>query len=450
MRLSGSPKQRRIVLLATVLSLLNAGIAAAGTDVTYTYNTLGRLMSATYSDGTTITYTYDAAGNRTQLTTVNGGNPTAVNDSYSTNQNSAVTVDPRANDSGTGLTITAAGQGGHGTTSFTASSVTYTPTSGYVGADSFTYTITDASSHTASATVSMTVNAVAGPTAVNDSISIQAGAATTVNVLANDTSPQSYGLTVTSVTTPAHGTASVNSGGASVTYTPTTGYSGSDSFNYSISDGHGGTASATVSVGINAPPVANNDSVSTTTNNAVTFDPRTNDTDPNGDALTISSAANGTHGTVTVNSGTSLTYTPASGYAGSDSFTYVLSDGHGGTATGTVSVTVTGSNSAPTAVNDSQYIFATYNGGAAIHPHQTFDPRTNDTDPDSDTLTITGVTNGARGTVTTSGTTVTYTYTPSVISYLDDTDSYTYTISDGHGHTATATVSVTIHVETLQ
>ena len=89
------------------------------------------------------------------------------------------------------------------------------------------------------------------------------------------------------------------------------------------------------------PPVANNDSVTTNENTPVTFDPRSNDSDPSGYALTIIATSMPGHGTVAINNGTSLTYTPASMYSGSDSFTYTISDGQGHAATATVSVTVT-------------------------------------------------------------------------------------------------------------
>jgi hypothetical protein len=66
-----------------------------------------------------------------------------------------------------------------------------------------------------------------------------------------------------------------------------------------------------------------------------------NDTDPDGDALSLSSVTQGSQGTVT-HDGLVATYTPGAGYTGGDSFTYIVSDGQGGTATATVTVTVVG------------------------------------------------------------------------------------------------------------
>lgn len=88
-------------------------------------------------------------------------------------------------------------------------------------------------------------------------------------------------------------------------------------------------------------PVAVPDNATTVLSTAVTFDPRVNDTDADGDALTITAKTDGAHGTVAINSGTSVTYTPTTGYVGSDTFTYTIDDGHGGTAVGTDTVVVT-------------------------------------------------------------------------------------------------------------
>jgi hypothetical protein len=179
----------------------------------------------------------------------------------------------------------------------------------------------------------------------------------------------------------------------------------------------------------NAAPTPNNDSITVYQGVALTFDPRVNDLDPDYDPLTITGKTNGTHGTVTYTS-TSLTYTPTGTYHGSDSFTYTVSDGNSHTTNATVSVTVV--NRPPTPGNDT---IASLNGAAV-----TFDPRGNDGDPESDTLTITGKTNGAHGTVTYTSTSLTYTPTAGYYG----TDTFTYTVSDGQGNTATATVTATM------
>jgi hypothetical protein len=128
--------------------------------------------------------------------------------------------------------------------------VTYQPDTGYSGPDSFQFKAHDGQlDSTSPATVSITVNHVNHPpVANNDSATTAANAPVTVNVLANDNDPDNNTLTVTGVSTaPADGTAVVNADNT-ITYTPATGYSGPDAFGYTISDGNGGTASATVTI----------------------------------------------------------------------------------------------------------------------------------------------------------------------------------------------------------
>ncbi|MCI0637732.1 MAG: Ig-like domain-containing protein [Gemmataceae bacterium] len=90
----------------------------------------------------------------------------------------------------------------------------------------------------------------------------------------------------------------------------------------------------------NQPPVANDDTASTTENTPVDVAVLANDTDPNGDTLTVVTASPGSHGATTVNPDNTVKYTPSPGFVGSDSFTYQISDGRGGFDTAAVNVTV--------------------------------------------------------------------------------------------------------------
>lgn len=289
------------------------------------------------------------------------------------------------------------------------------------------------------------------PTAVNDSVATSENMPLTFNPLTNDSDANGDPLVISAKTDGAHGVV-INNGGTGLTYTPAVGYSGGDSFTYTIHDGRGGYGTATVSMAvgaINHAPDAVNDSKTTPYNTAISFDPRLNDTDPDGNSLTITSATNGAHGAAVVAGGASLTYTPTSGYSGADSFTYTISDGQGGVDTATVAITVSAANVAPVAVSDSAVAMATYTGGTGVRPLKTIDPRVNDSDANGDVLTVTGVTQGTKGAVTFTGTTVTYKYGTATTGYLETFDSFTYTISDGHGGTSTATVSISIVVNTL-
>ncbi len=130
-----------------------------------------------------------------------------------------------------------------------------------------------------------------------------------------------------------------------------------------------------------------------------------------------------------------VSYTPNANYFGTDSFTYTVSDGNGGTATATVNVTVTAVNDNPTAGNDSLTV-AEDSGATVVNvlANDSFAPDV------GETLTVTAVTQPANGTVTLVAGVVSY--TPNA-NYFG-TDSFTYTVSDGNGGTATATVNVTV------
>jgi len=348
----------RAIWAAIAIALL--AVAPSANAATYVYDSIGRLVYVAYGNGQTVTYTYDAAGNRTQVIVGTNVVPIANSDSISTNENAAVSFDPRTNDSdvdGDALTIVFKTDGSHGTVAINGggASLTYTPASGYAGSDSFSYTISDGHSHTATAFVAVTVISQP-PVAVNDSISTNRNQVVTFDPRVNDSDPEGDTLTITGKTDGAHGTVAINGGGVSLTYTPVAGYTGSDSFNYTISDGYGNTATAIVSVTVNPfnqAPIAVADtldiSVSHDPGHSVTpvgsLDPRVNDSDPDGDPLTIIAVTNGANGTVTIDGGgTGVTYTYNHSVIGeletTDSFTYTISDGFGGTATQTVEVVI--------------------------------------------------------------------------------------------------------------
>jgi hypothetical protein len=194
------------------------------------------------------------------------------------------------------------------------------------------------------------------------------------------------------------------------------------------STGHESSLSNSITVPV---PLAQGDTVTDPAGTSLTIAVLANDTDPAGQSLTITSVTQGAHGTVTI-SGTSVIYTPAAGFVGTDSFTYTVTDGQGAYSTATVIVNVTSGNQPPTASADTVTIAA----GTSV----TIAVLTNDTDPNGNPLTITAVTQGANGTVTFTNTSVTYTPQATFVG----TDSFTYTISDGQGASATATVTVTV------
>ena len=182
----------------------------------------------------------------------------------------------------------------------------------------------------------------------------------------------------------------------------------------------------------NTAPTPADDTAETDEDTAVVIDVLGNDTDPDGDTLTVSTAT-ATNGTVSVNPDGTLTYTPNADYNGPDTITYTVSDGNGGSATSTVAVTVNPVNDAPVAVDD-----------AATTPFNTpviIDVVGNDTDVDGDTLAVLGTPTSADGTVAVNPD-GTITFTPTA--GFTGTAVIDYTVTDPDGLTDTAQVSVTV------
>jgi hypothetical protein len=169
-------------------------------------------------------------------------------------------------------------------------------------------------------------------------LSVEAAA----GVLANDSGA---GLSVLSSTEPSNGTLSLDPDGA-FTYIPTTGFHGTDSFTYRVEDEYGresaGAATVTLDVNLPAAPQANPDSYSTTAGTTLTETASggllANDT---GTGIAISSSTTPVGGSLTLNSGGSFTYVPASGGSGIESFSYTITDGFGRTSTADVQIDVT-------------------------------------------------------------------------------------------------------------
>jgi len=178
------------------------------------------------------------------------------------------------------------------------------------------------------------------PHANDDTLTLDEDTAKSLNVLTNDTDPNGDPLTLTSATA-LHGTVSFDADG-NVTYTPDENYNGPDTITYTISDGNGGTDTGHVDVTVNPvndDPVANDDSASTNYMTAVTVDVLANDTDVDGDPLTITDASSA-DGTVSFDANGNITFTPADGFTGDATVSYTISDGNGGTDTATVTIAV--------------------------------------------------------------------------------------------------------------
>lgn len=302
----------------------------------------------------------------------------------------------------------------------------YTPASGFTGTDHFNYQVCDNGTpplcDTGMVTIEVRQNTLANdqPIANDDAFLTFVDAAINSDLLANDGDPDGDDLVIntTPVSGPSNGTLVINNDGT-FTYTPASGFEGEDSFVYEVCDD--GTPSlcdqATVWIRVIKDPNGNqNDAPIAVDDALVLFEDipaegnlSLNDYDPNGNNLTYnnSSVAGPFHGTVTINSDGSFTYTPDAGYIGPDNFIYeVCDDGTPSLCTkATAHLTVMPYNVPPIAVDD---INNTFLDQAVMG-----NVLTNDLDADGDNLTVntTAVTGPANGSLTLNAD-GSYTYTP--------------------------------------
>ena len=239
--------------------------------------------------------------------------------------------------------------------------LTYTPAPNANGSAMVSARIVDSdtgANQSATQSFSITISNVNDPpNAVDDAAMVdEDSGSNTIDVLANDEyapdPPET--LTVVDVGAAGKGTAAVGSTGRNVTYIPGLDAAGSDSFSYTISDGSGATDTATVTVTIdtaNDPPTAVDDTLTVLEDSgATTVTVLGNDliAPDIGETLTVTGVTDAPKGTAAIGStGANVTYTPDQDANGSDSFTYTISDGNGGTDTGTIAITVLPVNDSP-------------------------------------------------------------------------------------------------------
>jgi VCBS repeat-containing protein len=307
--------------------------------------------------------------------TVNAVNdaPVASGNGYTTAEETPLTVAAPGvlgNDSdvdSSSLTAIKVSDPTNGTVTLNANgSFAYTPAPGFSGLDSFTYRASDGALDSNVATVTIDVGAVNdAPVAVSDSYNVTEDTSLTIpapGVLGNDTDSDSASLTAAKVSNPANGAVTVNTNG-SFTYTPNGNFHGTDSFTYKTSDGALDSNIATVTLtvaAVNDAPVAGNDSATTAEDSPVDVDVLANDTDAEGDILAVADVTDPMRGTVAIVDGKPR-YVPDTDFHGTDTFSYTVSDGRGGSATATVTLTVnnvapSATFNAPTSVNEGSAI----------------------------------------------------------------------------------------------
>ena len=354
-------------LTATVVSDVSHGTLTLNSNGSFTY-----VPDSGYSGTDTFTYKANdgTADSSTATVTITvSAVPVAAADSYSIDEDNSLTVNAADgvldNDSdadGDTLTAVIVSQPTHGAVTLASDgSFIYAPDANFHGTDTFTYKANDGTHDSETATVTITVNSVNDvPVAVSDSYDIEVDGTLTVaadeGVLDNDTDDDDDTLTAVVVTQPVHGTLTLNSDG-SFTYEPDAGYNGTDTFTYKANDGTVDSATATVTINVNAIPEVVDDAYSVDEDGTLAKDASVgvlaNDTDADNDTLTVTVVDQPAHGTLNLSADGSFTYIPDANYHGTDTFTYKANDGTHDSETATVTITVNSINDVPIAVDDS-------------------------------------------------------------------------------------------------
>ena len=410
------------------------GNVVLNADGSYTYT-----PAANYNGSDSFTYTvYDGTDYSLPATVTITVNP--VNDAPSANASTLATDEDTAKNGqltgsdveGSTLTYQLVTDASHGNVVLNADgSYIYTPALNYNGSDSFTFTVSDGSLISTSATVTITVNPVNdAPVADTSTLITDEDTAKTGQLSGSDVEGST--LTYQLATNASHGNVILNADG-SYTYTPAANYNGSDSFTFTVSDGSLTSTAATVTITVNPvndAPVANNSSL--TTDEDTTKDGQLTGSDVEGSTLTYQLVTNATHGNVVLNVDGSYTYTPAANYNGSDSFTFTVSDGSLTSVPATVTITVNPVNDVPVA-----------NASTLTTDEDTAkNGQLTGSDVEGSTLTYQLATNASHGSVTLNAD-GSYIYTPAL--NYNGSDSFTFTVRDGSLTSVAATVTITVN-----
>jgi VCBS repeat-containing protein len=375
------------------------------------------------------------------VATVQNAAPVAASQSVTVTEDQDIGITLAATDpGGDSVTYTIVSYPAHGSLSGGAPAVVYRPAANYSGSDSFTFQASDGAASSNVATVTITVTPVPDlPTAVADAYSVASGQTLNVaapGVLENDSDPDGDSITATLVSGPAHGTLTLAADG-SFTYLPDAGFDGADSFVYRASDGglasNDGAVTINV-VGVNDAPVAINDSFSLSEDGVSTGNVLVNDSDPDGDALSVVLVAGVANGTLALNADGSFTYTPNPNFSGSDGFTYRARDAALDSNVATVTIQVIDINDPAVARDDS---FSIAEDGGSVSGNVL----ANDSDVENGIHSAVPVSPPAHGTLSWTGAGG-FTYTPNANFF--GSDSFTYQAYDSGGPSNVATVTITV------
>jgi hypothetical protein len=258
------------------------------------------------------------------------------------------------NPDGRKLTASVVGEPRSGSLAVNADgSFEYTPRKGFQGTDTFSYQVTDGV-NTAEATVRVVVTSSVLAAADDWGITYQDNPIR-VNVLANDQILKVDRVVVQLATKPVNGKVEFTPEGV-LTYVPNPGFTGTETFTYTVTDEGKNTSTGTVTIRVlskDSQPVAKDDETSTPANTPVTIDVLANDYDPDGGPLTVQIVTGPGYGKVKVGADGQLVYTPHPGFIGRDVVTYLVTDSSGQSSKATVTIDVREVKIAPKAHNDS-------------------------------------------------------------------------------------------------
>jgi RHS repeat-associated protein len=354
--------------------------------------------------------------------------PSATAQGIVTDQNTASSVTLAGTDVDQDLlTFSIVTPPGHGVISGTSPNLTYTPADNYHGPDSFTFRANDGVLDSAPATVSITVNRVnRRPVAADQMLTTDED--TPKVVILSGTDPDGDPLTYVITGNPAHGR--LVGSGATLTYRPNSNYSGPDSFSFKVNDGVVDSLPGTIAINIssvNDAPTAIAQTIATKKDQARSF--TLTASDPDGDPIAYSVLESPAHGTLT-GAAPDLTYTPASGYLGTDHFTFKVNDGQVDSAPATVSINVNSNNTAPSALPQS----------VATDEDNSVNITLTATDAEGNTLSYLILSQPTHGVLT--GTPPALTYTPA--ENYNGSDHFSFQASDGSLASDPANVSITV------
>jgi large repetitive protein len=364
--------------------------------------------------------------------------PTANPDHATTLAGEPVVIPVLDNDIGEGLYLVGLTQPSNGSIGVQDGSLlVYTPAAGFVGLDSFTYSISDAAGGFDSAVVTVEVlTAQVALEAEDDVATTPRDTPVTIDILANDTHPPD--VVVSLLAQPATGEVQLDPD-HTVTYTPPPGFVGAAGFGYAIEDAEGTVAVATVTVVVeddNQPPSADPVAVATSSGSVVAVDVLAAASDPDGDALSVAALGPAAAGSVALGPDQTVAYQSDPGFVGLDRFLYTVGDGRGGFASGLVTVEV------EEAVEENQPPVASdLEVTTGKDTPVTIDVLAHAVDPDGDPLTVAEVSAPSNGAaVIDPEGTVTYTPDPGFVGQ----DAFAYTVVDDKGGSDSAVVTIEV------